>query len=306
APTKFRGKYDTVKRFIRQYKQMCAVYNVPDREKCRQIIDYCSSRVIQFIEALDSFVNEDWDQLEKDILTYYDAELHESCHLLSNLDKLVKRWRKKGIYNLTRFKWYEVGFLTVVNWLLHKGKITLDEQHMKFWYGLNGNLREIVEVRYLTSHLCYDPQRVITCEDMAKIMYNMFTCNRFDAELTAKKSKDRQAKLEELLKMSMSGDEDTDTSSSKDSTSTSDSESDNKHRKSHKKKEAKHHKLVTKTKKSKHASHKKATNKSQDTDEVEELVDKLAKMKVSDSDYTQIYYQALKRDATIANIVALP
>ncbi len=78
-----------------------AVYNIPDRDKCCQIINYCSSRVTWFIEALDSFVNEDWDQLEKDILTYYNAELHESRYLLSNLNKLVKCWRKKGIYNLT-------------------------------------------------------------------------------------------------------------------------------------------------------------------------------------------------------------
>lgn len=111
---------------------MCAVYNVPDRDKCRRIIDYCSSRVTWFIEALDSFINEDWDQLEKDILTYHDAELHESRYLLSDLDKLVEHWRKKGIYNLIWFKQYEVEFLTMANWLLHKGKITLDEQHTKF------------------------------------------------------------------------------------------------------------------------------------------------------------------------------
>ncbi|PBK91301.1 hypothetical protein ARMGADRAFT_1031522 [Armillaria gallica] len=85
----------------------------------------------------------------------------------------------------------------------------MDEQHTKFWCGLNGNLHKIVEARYLTSHSRYDPQRVITCKDVAKILYNMFTCDRFDADLTAKKSKDQQAKLEKLLKMSMSGDEDT-------------------------------------------------------------------------------------------------
>ncbi len=170
---------------------MCAVYNVLDSDKCRRIIDYCSSRVTRFIEALDSFVNKDWDQLEKDILTYYDAELHESRYLLSDLDKLVEHWRKRGIYNLNRFKQYEVEFLTVANWLLHKGKITMDEQHTKFWCRLNGNLCKIVEARYLTSHPCYDPRKVITHEDVAKIVYNMFTHDCFDADLTAKKSKDR-------------------------------------------------------------------------------------------------------------------
>ncbi len=90
APAMFRGKYDMVKRFIRQYKQMCAVYNVPDKDKCHWVIDYCSLKVTRFIKALDSFVNENWNQLEKDILTYYDAELHESHYLLSDLDKLVE------------------------------------------------------------------------------------------------------------------------------------------------------------------------------------------------------------------------
>ncbi len=47
-------------------------------------------------------------------------------------------------------------------------------------------------------------------------------------------------------------------------------------------------------------------HESRETDEVEELVDRLARMKVSDSDYARIYYRALKRDAAIANIVAPP
>ncbi|KAK0462390.1 uncharacterized protein EV420DRAFT_1734657 [Desarmillaria tabescens] len=78
APAKFKGKHDSVKRFIRQYKQMCAVYNVSGKERCKRIIDYCSSAITRFIESLDSFVDGNWDQLEDDILTYYDADLSES------------------------------------------------------------------------------------------------------------------------------------------------------------------------------------------------------------------------------------
>ncbi|KAK0435656.1 hypothetical protein EV421DRAFT_1986189, partial [Armillaria borealis] len=140
APAKFTGKYDTVKKFIRQYKQMCAVYNVPDKEKCRRIVDYCSTRVTRFIEALDSFVDEKWNQLETDILTYYDAELNKSRYLVSDLDQLTDDWRKRGMNNLKHFKAYEVEFLTIANWLRHKGKITQDKQHTKFWYGLNRKL----------------------------------------------------------------------------------------------------------------------------------------------------------------------
>ncbi|KAK0241283.1 hypothetical protein EDD85DRAFT_948368 [Armillaria nabsnona] len=136
APAKFTGKYDSVKKFMRQYKQI-------------------------FIEALDSFVDEDWNQLETDILTYYDAELNESRYLVSDLNDLTDEWRKKGMHNLTQFKEYEVEFLTIANWLLHKGKITKDEQHTKYWYGLNRKLREVIEARYLAAHPGYDPQKVI-------------------------------------------------------------------------------------------------------------------------------------------------
>ncbi len=45
TPAKFKEKYDIAKRFIRQYKQMCVIYNVPDKDKCCQIIDYCFSKV---------------------------------------------------------------------------------------------------------------------------------------------------------------------------------------------------------------------------------------------------------------------
>ncbi|KAK0229828.1 hypothetical protein EDD85DRAFT_775972 [Armillaria nabsnona] len=175
APAKFKGKYDSVKKFICQYKHMCTVYNILDAEKCQRLVDYCSLRVTCFIEALDSFVDEDWAQLETDILTCYDAELNESRYLISDLDRLIDHWCNKGIFNLRKFKEYKVEFLTIANWLLHKRKIMQAEQHTKFWYGLHGNLREIVEARHMTMHPRYDPRNVIPQEDVAKIVYTMFT-----------------------------------------------------------------------------------------------------------------------------------
>lgn len=129
APAKFKRKHDSVKKFICQYKQMCAVYNVPGPERCKQIIDYCSMVVTCFIESLDSFVDRKWDLLEEDILTYYDTELSESWYLVSDLDKLTDRWQQEAIQNLKKFKRFEVDFLTVSNWLLRKGKIIKDEQY---------------------------------------------------------------------------------------------------------------------------------------------------------------------------------
>ncbi len=54
------------------------------------------------------------------------------------------------------------------------------------------------------------------------------------------------------------------------------------------------------------ASRKTSKISDKEDDEVEQLVDQLSKMKVSDADYAQIYYRAIKKDATVANIVAAP
>ncbi|PBK69946.1 hypothetical protein ARMSODRAFT_1037614, partial [Armillaria solidipes] len=239
APAKFTGKYDSVKKFIRQYKQMCAVYNVPDKEKCRRIVDYCSTRVTRFIEALDSFVDEKWNQLETDILTYYDAELNESRYLVSDLDQLTDDWRKRGMNNLKRFKAYEVEFLTIANWLRHKGKITQDEQHTKFWYGLNRKLREKVEARYLAAHPGYDPRKVIPRNEISKIVYGIFTRDRFDADLTTRKSKHRKKKRKNLLKSYDSESSTTNSDSESESEVSSSSESDRESKKDHRRRRKK-------------------------------------------------------------------
>jgi hypothetical protein len=75
APTKFTGKYEDVKHFLKRYNNLCATYNVEeDTEKCERILDYCSHKVIQLIEALKSYTEKNWANLEADLLRYYDAD----------------------------------------------------------------------------------------------------------------------------------------------------------------------------------------------------------------------------------------
>jgi hypothetical protein len=47
ASTKFTGKYEDVKHFLKHYNNLCATYNVEeDTEKYEHILDYCSHKVI--------------------------------------------------------------------------------------------------------------------------------------------------------------------------------------------------------------------------------------------------------------------
>jgi predicted nucleic acid-binding protein len=125
APSTFRGKAGKVKQFLRRYIQLCSMYNVPPRERCELIVDYCSSTVVKFIEALSSYITGDWDILQQDLLSYYDAERKDSRYMTCDLQLLTRKWRKKCIKKLSTWKNYQREFITIAGWLRSKGKLTL-------------------------------------------------------------------------------------------------------------------------------------------------------------------------------------
>jgi hypothetical protein len=69
APSKFKGDYEQVRRFLKHFNQLCKTHGITDaKDKCNAIVDYCSSKVNRLIEALASYRANDWDKLEKDLL----------------------------------------------------------------------------------------------------------------------------------------------------------------------------------------------------------------------------------------------
>jgi hypothetical protein len=103
APDKFKGCHEEVKKFLKKFNQICKTYNVPkDQDKCEHILDYCSSKVVKFIEALPSYKEKDWIRLETDILSYYDAELRETRYKVHNIQSLTQHWRHKRMKDLTQ------------------------------------------------------------------------------------------------------------------------------------------------------------------------------------------------------------
>src|ERR1700679_1101011 len=75
APEKFKGEYNYVSGFIQHYKRLCDHnYVMDDDEKCETITQYCSKKAGEFIEALESYSNSDWDQLKTDLLKFYDND----------------------------------------------------------------------------------------------------------------------------------------------------------------------------------------------------------------------------------------
>ena len=75
TPEKFKGEYNLVQRFVQHYERLCDQHNITQgKDKCETITQYCSKKVGEFIEALDSYMNDDWTQLKRDLLNYYDND----------------------------------------------------------------------------------------------------------------------------------------------------------------------------------------------------------------------------------------
>jgi hypothetical protein len=128
APPKFTGKYEDVKHLIKRYKSLCAIYNVDeDAERCECILDYCSYKVIHLIEALKSYTEKSWADLESDLLRYYDADWKETRYIICDLTQLTQDWKHRSIKTLTRWKSYEHKFITIGGWLFAKKKISDSE-----------------------------------------------------------------------------------------------------------------------------------------------------------------------------------
>src|SRR5215469_16107771 len=75
APSKFTGRSSKVRRFLKHFNSLCNAYSVTtDADKCNKIVDYCSDSVNRVIESLDNFKADNWSELEKDLLNYFDAD----------------------------------------------------------------------------------------------------------------------------------------------------------------------------------------------------------------------------------------
>ncbi len=156
APEKFKGEYNYVSRFILHYERLCDQNNVTEnKEKCETITQYCSKKVGEFIEALDSYFKSDWDQLKKDLLKFYDNDRSSKRYRQKDIIAYTEETKLKKIKDLSTWKRYTRGFVRIGGWLKSKDKISEDEHATYFWQGIPRTLRLRIENRLLAQ----DPTR---------------------------------------------------------------------------------------------------------------------------------------------------
>ena len=162
-------------------KDLCQAYNVnTDAEKCEWVLDYCSHKVNNLIEALESYTDKSWAKLEKDLLHFYDADKKQTCYIIRDLTQFTQIWKHCSIKSLTKWKQYEWKFITIGGWLLAKGKITDSEKSAYFWKGINRSLRERIENRLVARVPPLSLTEAFPMKEVIKIAKKLFERNRFD------------------------------------------------------------------------------------------------------------------------------
>lgn len=306
APRKFTGKYHRAKRFTDHYQRLIkGITGMTDEEKCESMMQYCSTKVSDFLEQIDSYTRHDFNQLIKDIHEYYDVQLSESRWKEKDLIKFIKQYKGTKIKTLSQWKAYNRRFLRIANWLLNKGLIDQNHYRTYFWDGISKDLQAVFETRMLNKHSTLDFSKPFKVEDINKIAEQYFMRDKFAALVADSDDSD-------------SGTESFESTDDEDSSDSSDSDDGYKKRKKHAKMHSKAKRKVDYYRKkfqavkeekeggrSRHEPES-STKKDSKTAEIDDLIDQLQKMSVDSPAYGIVYYKATRLDRTLHNCLKRP
>ncbi|KAG1793820.1 hypothetical protein EV424DRAFT_1603770 [Suillus variegatus] len=342
APPKFKGEYTQVKKFIKQYEKLCQQYQVTSQmDLCENITQYCSTHVADLIEVLESFNSHNWKQLKADLLNNFDADRDTKRYKPRDLVKFVLYQNKKPIRTLSEWKRYMRKFTIIGGWLKTHSKITANDHATYLWKGIHRDLRNRVESRLIAG----DPLRDRTIPySQADIIAAVETClqrDRFETNLAYSDSEISEGETD-TSSSSDSSDSESDSESEDDYKSRRKSKSkkltktrsksvkrrvkfvdssddeDSSEYYSKKKQKIKARKSRIKDldtdssseeeveRRRSHGKKGKKKSKSKDPDQIEDLVKHLSDLSIDDPNYTLLYFQALKLDSTIGEVLPKP
>ena len=306
APAKFTGKYHRAKRFTDHYKKLIKGINgIKDEEKCQSMMQYCSTKVSDFLEQLTSYRTNDFDQLIKDIHNYYDVQLAESRWKEKNLIKFVKQYQSTKIRTLSQWKAYNRRYLRIANWLLNQKLV--DDAHYRayFWDGINKELQREFETLLRNKATPVDFTKPFPLDDVQKVAEQYFMRDRFATLVADSDNTDSDSESFESTD---------DENSSGSSDSESDYKKKKKHAKSHTKTKRKmdyYRKKLQAVKEEKEDSRSKhepesSSKKDPKSSEIDDLIDQLQKMSVDNPAYGITYYKATKLDKNLIDCLKKP
>jgi hypothetical protein len=314
APPEFYGRHDKIIDFLAEFNQIANSYNLSDIQKCERVVRYCSKNVKELIESLEAYRTPDWTALQTELIKLYDAARSSTRYYRSDLEDFAHEWKYKKIKTMSMWKKYVRRFTRIAGWLLANNKITADEKKTFFWLGIHRKLKNIIENRLIPGANPPIDLRVPFAEDrIMKVVENsILERDRFDRGYSRNKSE---------LEESDDDDSASDVSASDDS---SDEESDREDRKRRSKKKVVRRKKSHRErdrwdseeeqpKKSQKKSQVKSSKKESrhqeqknNGDEMEDLIEQMGRMSISDPDYVQLYYRVLSLNPFLARCLKAP
>ncbi|TCD60494.1 hypothetical protein EIP91_009969 [Steccherinum ochraceum] len=318
APHKFRGKASTLASFLLQFESLANTQGLSAEERCRWIIEYCSTKVRNTIRGFTNYHAGDWEGLKKDIESAYDIARDTQRYDLATLIHLCRKSsgeKKRRLTSLNAWKIYVRDYVRIAGSLLQQHQITKHDYEVYFWIGIPATFQTRLEIIIRNRLPNHDISKPYPVSEVQRAAEDLLHRNRFD------KSR--------VIWLDKSDESSEDDSSSDSDDEDSDDEEDVKtyvkkllKKNSHKSKSSRSKdkesielaqkaladipslaipKETPKTR-SKHSS----TNKGAAQNDVEGLITKMSKMSIQDPQYALLYYQAVKLDPLAANCLASP
>ncbi|KAJ6567159.1 hypothetical protein DFH09DRAFT_919111, partial [Mycena vulgaris] len=154
APKTFKGKYSEVDSFLRHYDKLLRKCHVTDpKEQCELIIDYCSTRVAEYIKSEGHYTTPNWTKLREEIRKYFDTEKVDQRYLPADLSAFTRHSARKAFHTMGQWKMYYRKYKAKAG---NMGKNKMDDDKIAgyFWLGIHISLRRelntIIRTQYPT------------------------------------------------------------------------------------------------------------------------------------------------------------
>ncbi|KAJ7107108.1 hypothetical protein C8R44DRAFT_637852, partial [Mycena epipterygia] len=309
APKTFKGKYSEVDAFLRHYDRLLRKNNVTDpKEQCELVIDYCSTRVAEYVKSEEHYTTPNWPKLRAEIRNYYDAEKVDQRYLPADLSAFTRRSVRKAFHTMNQWKTYYRRYKAIAG-NMGKNKLPDDKIAGYFWLGIHPTLRR----ELYTGIKALDPKRDTSqAPSMAQVKAaaeEYFKRDQFPATLLDARDYGYYG-----IENSDSSESDSNSDSSTDYEDSDEQDSDKESgvkwkRKFKEKAVERRKKSRDKTVRKDHGKHGKTkeepettrdldrtTKFDKGTTEVEEIIERLNTMNIRDPHYGAVYFKAIKMD----------
>ena len=168
--------------FLEYYDKLCALYEVHSPgEKTKGLVGYCTRKLVELIKDIPAYTKGDYSKVVRELQYFMDGE--DDCFSLTKVNRFTRKWRKRPIDSLEKFKRYHRHYLKLVGRAIGMETIDRNEYNRHFWEGLHQTLRQKIESRMLVNNPLLNVSTPFEMEKVTETALQLFNTRRFDQHL---------------------------------------------------------------------------------------------------------------------------